>query len=58
MASFYIDRWQAILAIVMQIVQYMIVIIGATSRFIKYKNIGRFNRNTQWPKTYKWKLTL
>ena len=58
MASFNITRWKAILAIVMQIVQYLIVIFGATSRFIKYKDIGRFNRNTQWPKTYKWKLTL
>lgn len=48
----------AIVMIVMQVVQYLIVIIGATLRFIKYKDVGRFNRNTQWPKTYKWKLTL
>lgn len=46
------------LGIVLQIVQFLIAIIGATSRFVKYKDIGRFNRNTQWPKTFKWKLTF
>lgn len=56
--DFIVGKKEAIAAIVFQLVQYLIIIIGGTARFCKYKDTGRFNRNTQWPASFKFKFTL
>ena len=44
--------------IVLQFGQYLALLIGGLVRYCLFLDIGRYNRNISWPKSYKLKLCL